>query len=114
MKSPITTHILDTHRGRPAVGVAVTLEFLPGEGGARTLSRGVTNEDGRVGDLLPPGSLETGNYRLRFETGAYFATLGTDTFYPEVDLTFRVDRSDEHYHVPLLLSPFGYTTYRGS
>ena len=113
-QSPITTHILDTHRGRPAVGVAVTLEALDPDGRAQALGSGVTNEDGRVTDLLSPGALRVGNYRLRFAVGAYFAALDTPTFYPEVDLTFRVDRPEEHYHVPLLLSPFGYTTYRGS
>jgi 5-hydroxyisourate hydrolase len=80
----------------------------------RELARGVTNEDGRVIGLLPPGRLEAATYRLRFETGAYFDRLGEHIFYERVDIQFRVFDVNQHYHIPLLLSPFGYSTYRGS
>ena len=110
--SGVTTHVLDTSRGRPAVGVAVVLE-LAGESGWQPLGRGTTDADGRARDLLesPP---EDGRYRLTFDTGAYFRAVGEAGFYPEVSVTFVVGRGKEHYHVPLLLSPFGYSTYRGS
>jgi len=100
----LSTHILDIARGRPAAGVEITLET--GEGAV--LATGSTNDDGRVGAL--GGDLDPGGYVLRFATGAY---LGPDAFYPEVVVGFRVG-TDEHYHVPLLLSPYGYSTYRGS
>lgn len=110
--SAITTHVLDTARGRPAPGVAITLERV--EGDQRTpLARGETDADGRLRDLLP-GPIETGIYRLVFDTARYFAGQGVPSFYPEVAITFQVRGAGEHYHVPLLLSPFGYSTYRGS
>ncbi|MEO1366953.1 MAG: hydroxyisourate hydrolase [Acidobacteriota bacterium] len=109
MKSPITTHILDTARGAPAAGVDVTLFGAAGE-----LGRGTTDADGRVGDLLAPGTLEAGVYRLHFAVAAYLESRGESGFYPGVDVHFRVDDPGQHYHVPLLLSPFGYSTYRGS
>ena len=113
--SAITTHVLDTALGRPAVGIAVTLEQLDAGGGATTIGTGTTNDDGRVRDLLAPGtSAAPGAYRLRFETEAYFARDGREAFYPVVQVTFRVTAADAHYHVPLLLNPFGFSTYRGS
>lgn len=108
--SQVTTHVLDTGTGGPAPGVTVVLEHELGDPPA--LATGVTDEGGRVGDLGPE-RLEPGIYRLRFHTGAYFAATGTSTFYPEVSISFEVT-DDEHYHVPLLLSPFGFSTYRGS
>ena len=106
----ITTHVLDTARGRPAAGVRVTLER---EG--NPLASGATDQDGRLRDLLPAGApLEPGSYRIVFDTGSYFAAQGTDAFYPEVAVVFRVREGGEHFHVPLLLSPFGYSTYRGT
>jgi 5-hydroxyisourate hydrolase len=108
--SQVTTHVLDTGTGGPAPGVTVVLEHELGDPPA--LATGVTDKDGRVGDLGPE-RLEPGIYRLRFHTGAYFAATGTSTFYPEVSISFEVT-DDEHYHVPLLLSPFGFSTYRGS
>lgn len=108
--SAITTHVLDTARGRPAAGVAVRLER---EG--RLLGEGATDEDGRLRALLPPGvPLEPGAYRLTFGTGAYFRAQGIDAFYPRVQIDFEVRDGGQHHHVPLLLSPFGYSTYRGS
>ncbi len=111
--SPLTTHVLDTSTGRPARGVAVRLERRSGEGFSE-LARSATNEDGRVPDLLAPGTLEAGGYRLNFAIGAYFAADGRTSFYPEVTIDFEVTRPSEHHHVPLLVSPFGYSTYRGS
>ena len=112
--STLSTHVLDTSLGRPAAGVAVTLERL-GAGGAPTLAGfGRTDEDGRLRDFPPAGHvLVKGDYRLRFDTAAYFGESGRESFYPSVTVEFRVG-DDAHYHVPLLLSPFGYSTYRGS
>jgi 5-hydroxyisourate hydrolase len=112
-KSPITTHVLDTSYGRPAGGVAVRLSKWDGNE-LVDLASGVTDDDGRVTDLLEPGSLKQGIYRLSFETSAYYEAAGLYCFYPSVQIEFRVDDADQHYHVPLLLSPFGYSTYRGS
>jgi 5-hydroxyisourate hydrolase / 2-oxo-4-hydroxy-4-carboxy-5-ureidoimidazoline decarboxylase len=112
--SGITTHVLDTSLGRPAGGVAVTLERR--EGGAWIeLGHGRTDTDGRCKDLLPPGSVvQQSVYRLTFDSAAYFGARGTPTFYPEVSVVFEVREPAQHHHVPLLLSPFGYSTYRGS
>lgn len=110
--SHITTHVLDTTLGKPAAGVAVELDgHTTGEW--VHLASGTTDAQGRVKDLGPE-RLASGTYRLRFNTGAYFAGLTTETFFPEVSLTFTLDSSQEHYHVPLLLSPFAFSTYRGS
>ena len=112
--SGITTHVLDTSLGRPAAGVPVTLEFKARDGW-RVLGRGLTDPDGRLRDLLPAGHpLEEGRYRLTFDTGSYFGARGVQVFYADVIVAFVVRDGAEHYHVPLLLSPFGYSTYRGS
>jgi 5-hydroxyisourate hydrolase len=112
--STLSTHVLDTHRGRPAAGVPIVLEAQD-TGGWRELARGVTNDDGRVRDFLPPGTtLAPGTYRMTFDTGAYFRAQATRGFYPYVSVVFELSAPGEHYHVPLLLSPFGYSTYRGS
>jgi 5-hydroxyisourate hydrolase len=112
--STITTHVLDTALGRPASGVRVTLETRAGDGTWTVVGRGVTDQDGRLRDLLAAGpATSPGTYRLRFDTSAYFGSLGVDSFYPEVTVEFQV-RDAQHYHVPLLLSPYGYSTYRGS
>jgi len=108
----ITTHILDVSAGAPARGVPVTLERQT-EAGWEIVGAGVTDDDGRLRDLLG-ASLQTGNYRLAFDTGAYFAKQQTEGFYPQVTVAFAVRDAAQHYHVPLLLSPFGYSTYRGS
>jgi 5-hydroxyisourate hydrolase len=108
--SAITTHILDTSRGQPAADVSVRLER-----DGRFLGDGVTDEDGRLRDLLPDGmKLPPAVYRLTFDTGAYFRAQGVEGFYPRVTIDFEVRDGEQHYHVPLLLSPFGYSTYRGS
>ena len=112
-RSPITTHILDVSLGRPAAAVQVRLARLA-VGGFVELARGQTDADGRVTTLLSPGTLERGTYRLSFDTGAYFAASSRPSFYPEVEVVFAVSEPDQHHHVPLLLSPFGYSTYRGS
>lgn len=110
----ISTHILDTTRGRPAGGVDVQLERREG-GGYITVHAATTNPDGRVPALLPDGvALVPGTYRLQFQVGAYFAARGIDAFYPVVTIEFVVKNGSEHFHVPLLLQPFGYSTYRGS
>ncbi|UUL77086.1 hydroxyisourate hydrolase [Pseudarthrobacter sp. Fe7] len=109
--SHVTTHILDTGAGRPAAGVAVVL-FQNDDGTWREPAASSTDADGRAKDLGPE-RLEPGHYKLNFATGAYYAGLQTQTFFPEVDLVFEVT-GPEHYHVPLLLSPFAYSTYRGS
>ena len=108
----ITTHVLDTARGCPAAGVAVVLERA-GEAGWEPVGSATTDSDGRASDLLSSAP-EQGSYRLTFDTGAYFAAAGGTGFYPEVSVSFAVVGGEEHYHVPLLLSPFGYSTYRGS
>lgn len=112
--SPITTHILDTARGRPATGVSVRLERRGEGGGYREIGAGKTDADGRLRTLLPDGALDVGVYRITFDTGAYFDAQGTVAFYPEASVVFAVSAANEHYHVPLLLNPFGYSTYRGS
>ncbi|HEV2130751.1 MAG TPA: hydroxyisourate hydrolase [Longimicrobiaceae bacterium] len=112
--SAITTHVLDTARGRPASGVPVLLE-LHADGAWRDLARGSTDADGRLRDLLPAGqALVAGSYRLTFDTAAYFRAQGVEGFYAEVTIAFEVRDPAQHYHVPLLLSPYGYSTYRGS
>jgi 5-hydroxyisourate hydrolase len=112
--SAITTHILDTSRGRPAAGVHVALDRRM-EAGWQPLGVGVTDDDGRLGTLLPPGERPAaGTYRLRFATGEYFAAQGVEGFYPQVTIEFHLRAPEEHHHVPLLLNPFGYSTYRGS
>lgn len=111
--SPITTHVLDTSVGRPAAGVPVTLEIQQA-GGWKEISRGATDADGRLRHLLEPGTLAEGTYRLRFETHAYFQARKIRSLYPQITIAFEVQNKTEHYHIPLLLSPYGYSTYRGS
>lgn len=113
--SAITTHVLDTAAGRPAAGVPVMLEMRIAGGDWRVVGQGMTDEDGRLRDLLPPDfALDEGSYRLTFDAATYFASCGTQGFYPEVSVAFVVRDASAHYHVPLLLSPYGYSTYRGS
>lgn len=112
MKSPITTHVLDTSIGRPAKNVPARLHRVT-ETGEFLLGESATNADGRIADLLDV-PLETGRYRITFDTAAYFAERGVACFYPEVSILFEILDATQHHHVPLLLSPFGYSTYRGS
>jgi 5-hydroxyisourate hydrolase len=111
--SPLTCHVLDLAAGTPGRGMAVRLEVQEGNGW-RLLAERVTNDDGRVTDLLPAGGLEARTYRLAFETGAYLRASGRPVFYPRVEVVFEVAAPGQHHHIPLLLSPFGYSTYRGS
>ena len=111
--SAITTHVLDLSSGRPAAEVVVTLERLDAAGWTLVAER-PTDADGRVRDLLAPGALAAGQWRLTFATGAYYAGQGVRTFLPEAAVTFEVFDPAQHHHVPLLLSPFGFSTYRGS
>jgi 5-hydroxyisourate hydrolase len=112
--SPITTHVLDTTLGRPAADVPVTLD-VQRDGAWQQAGHGVTDADGRLRTLLDAdGPLSGGVYRLTFDTAAYFARVGIQPFYPRVLVEFTVADGASHYHVPLLLSPFGYTTYRGT
>jgi len=110
----ITTHVLDLSSGRPAAGVRVTLTRTD-ESARAPMGSGMTDADGRLRDLVPNTTpLRPGAYELMFETGAYFRALGITAFHPRVAVTFEVSDAAQHYHVPLLVSPFGYTSYRGS
>lgn len=111
--SQITTHILDTTKGKPAAGVSITLYHQQGNHWVE-VAQGITNQDGRIPDLLPKEiRLELGEYKMRFDIKPYFERQHTKAFYPFVEIVFEVDAA-EHYHVPLLLNPYGYSTYRGS
>jgi 5-hydroxyisourate hydrolase len=111
--SQVTTHILDTSKGKPALGVIIIL-YHGGNDEWKEIARGVTNSDGRISDLLKDDiALESGIYKMRFETKDYFDREQVKTFYPYVEIIFEIDAT-EHYHVPLLLNPYGYSTYRGS
>jgi 5-hydroxyisourate hydrolase len=110
--STVTTHVLDTSLGQPAVGVQVRLERLA-DGEPSPVAEGVTDDDGRVRELGPEG-LQPGTYCVVFGIGEYFARSGQRTFYPEVAVAFLIDSAAGHYHVPLVVSPFAYSTYRGT
>jgi 5-hydroxyisourate hydrolase len=112
MKS-VSTHVLDISRGRPAEGVPVVLDRKDG-GTFTRLKEAKTDADGRVKELIGEGQLLAGTYRITFDTSTYFAKQGIDGFYPEASILFVIRDAEAHYHVPLLLSPFGYSTYRGS
>jgi 5-hydroxyisourate hydrolase len=111
----ISTHILDIAQGHPAEGVPVRLERQDATGNWQVLASAHTDQDGRCGQLLHKNEvLSSGFYRLRFDTGTYFASREIDGLYPFVEITFQVRDGEQHFHIPLLLSPHGYTTYRGS
>ena len=109
--SHVTTHVLDAAFGAPAVGVAVAFDQQTPDGW-REIGEGATDDDGRIREL-GPATLPEGVYRLTFNTGDYFEETQRDAFYPEICIVFRI-QGPEHYHVPVLLSPFSYSTYRGS
>jgi 5-hydroxyisourate hydrolase len=112
--SPITTHILDTAHGKPADNVTVVLEYHQGSDWAQ-IAREQTDANGRVSALLADDfDLQPGTYRLIFDTSEYFSLQGMESFYPLVMVSFIVSDASQHYHVPLLISPYGYSTYRGS
>jgi 5-hydroxyisourate hydrolase len=112
----LSVHVLDQQTGMPAAAVRVTLDARADRDSAwRTVSQGTTDADGRIKALLPAGqSLATGDYRVTFHTGDYFGERQMPTFFPEVPIVFHVQDAKQHYHIPLLLSPFGFSTYRGS
>jgi 5-hydroxyisourate hydrolase len=113
--SAITSHVLDLSRGQPASGVSVTLAIRKANQDWRVLGTGTTDADGRVKNLLPDDfRLESGTYRIQFDVSEYFGAQKIASFYPEASVVFTVRDPAQHYHVPLLLSPHGYTTYRGS
>jgi 5-hydroxyisourate hydrolase len=113
--SRISTHVLDTTKGEPASDLAVRLERRDSSGDWFPLGSGQTDQDGRCGQLLPDGAtLVEGVYRLSFDTASYFAKSNVDGLYPVVEILFRVRNGESFFHIPLLLSPHGYTTYRGS
>lgn len=112
--SAITTHILDTSAGKPAADVDISLDFWKESKWVR-VGGGTTNSDGRVKDLINDDfTFTVGRYRIHFAVADYFSAQGQDTFYPYAEVVFEVKDSESHYHVPLLLNPFGYSTYRGS
>lgn len=114
MPSPLTTHALNTSTGCPARGLEVELYFVDGEKEI-FLTKGECNDNGRITDFpFPEGSWKKGVFKICFMTEAYFAQTNTECFYPKCDVTFRVTDPSQHYHVPLLISPFGFSTYRGS
>ena len=111
--SGITTHVLDTALGRPAAALSITLEQLR-DGSWVPVGSGLTDADGRLRTLTAEGTIQRGTYRLTFDTGSYFRATKRESFFPEVTIVFDVRDGAQHFHVPLLLSPFGYSTYRGS
>ncbi|MBU3823542.1 MAG: hydroxyisourate hydrolase [Candidatus Oceanisphaera merdipullorum] len=112
--NPLSVHVLNLENGLPSPGVEVVLEQQNGDNWTK-LNTGVTNEQGRIPALYPEGKkLEQGVYRVTFETGDWFKKHDTATFFPEVPVIFSADASVEHYHIPLLLSPYGFSTYRGN
>jgi len=113
MSNPLTTHVLNTATGRPAAGLRISLEKMF-TGQFEPAGTGVTNEDGRLDEPLIVDGWGAGVFRIRFETGSYFAMRGEACFYPHVEVVFEVREPEQHHHVPLLLSPFGFSTYRGS
>ena len=112
--SPITTHVLNTMTGKPARRLAITLSRKDAAGNYHQIAFGSTDDDGRIKDLLKPGELAIGTYKMHFDTEGYLKSNGLTGFYPEVVICFEIETTTEHYHIPLLLSPFGYSTYRGS
>ncbi len=113
--SRISTHVLDTAKGKPAAGVPVRLERQDTSGKWISVGFAQTDHDGRCAELLPDGAtLVEGVYRLLFDTARYFAACSVDGLYPAVEILFRIRKDESHFHIPLLLSPNGYTTYRGS
>lgn len=113
--SPITTHVLDLVAGLPGAGIPVTLERKTHTAGWQVVAEGMTDADGRISDLMSTKEpFLVGHYRLIFDTGPYFTLRNADAFFPQITISFVIKDAMQHYHVPLLLSPFGYTTYRGS
>ncbi|CDF36094.1 unnamed protein product [Chondrus crispus] len=114
MGSPLTTHVLDTSVGRPAAGLRLAVFRHNEDGTEQCLKEGICDQNGRVTDLLTSEDWRAGVYRIRFFVQEYFDSTKAECFYPHCDVTFTVKETASHYHVPLLLSPYGYSTYRGS
>jgi len=112
--SGISTHVLDTSIGRPAGGLSVVLEIESSAGAWKEVARRISDLDGRIADLLAPGSLAEGTYRMTFDTEAYFRSRNVQGFYPNITVVFQVRDAAQHHHIPVLLTPYGYSTYRGS
>ena len=113
-QNPLSVHVLDLQSGKPTAGIGVTLERQV-DGQWRALASGVTNEQGRIVALYPEGkTMPAAQYRIVFKTGEHYARLGQPSFFPRIPVEFSVDASTQHTHIPLLLSPFGYSTYRGN
>jgi 5-hydroxyisourate hydrolase len=110
----ISTHVLDTTRGKPAAGLGVQLDYLKSGSIWEPLASSMTDNDGRCRDLAVTEEWDPGTYRLTFDTGTYFSLLGIDALYPEIVITFQVRDPQQHYHIPLLMGSHTYTTYRGS
>lgn len=112
--NPLSVHILDLQTGQPTAGVTVTLE-QKSDDGWRQLASGVTNAQGRIAEMYPADqAMQAGDYRIMFKTGEHYARLKQETFFPEIPVQFHVEKTGQHYHIPLLLSPFGFSTYRGN
>lgn len=112
--NPLSVHVLNLENGIPTPGIEVTLEHQS-KGQWQELSRGKTNEQGRITALYPEDkALAAGDYRVVFKTGDYYAGAKRDTFFPEIPVLFKVENTEQHYHIPLLLSPYGFSTYRGN
>jgi 5-hydroxyisourate hydrolase len=112
--NPLSVHVLNLETGVPSSGINVTLERHVGDTW-QSLAQGTTNEQGRIAELYPANtSLQKGEYRVVFKTGDYYKKTGHDSFFPEIPVIFEVKQTDQHYHIPLLLSPYGFSTYRGS
>lgn len=113
-RNPISVHVLNLKTGVPSEGVTVILEKKEGEKWIR-LNSAITSKDGRINALYPAdAAIDPGDYRVTFETGKYYAAHSEDTFFPEIPVIIHVPKAGEHYHVPLLLSQYGYSTYRGN
>ncbi len=115
MKSPITTHVLDTAQGHPAANIPVVLEVQRSQDSWETVCEGRTDTDGRINNFsVDLDAFSPGTYRLSFNVTSYFQSQGVNSFYSFIPIVFTLDDPDSHYHVPLLLNPYGYSTYRGS
>lgn len=113
-QNPLSVHVLDLQSGQPTAGIEVTLEQRAGSEW-RELARGVTNEQGRIPALYPEGKpMAAADYRIVFKTGEHYKRKGQSSFFPQIPVEFTVNAPTQHYHIPLLLSPFGYSTYRGN
>jgi len=111
--NPLTSHVLDQNSGRPASEMKVVLHKMEEEAW-RQVSEQLTNQDGRVGHMIPGEDFTPGVYKLCFDTLSYYKDRGEKTFYPYIEIVFEIERPDEHYHVPILLNAYGFSTYRGS